>query len=239
MATVSLQRAAADLPATRARRGGGDADPRTPGQQPRGGRRGLPARPSAVRAARCRTERACIQSFTAPPNSSKTGSQPLKHTVLRTTSVTPPTPATPGPRPRRARTSAFPQRAGEPRRPQHMRALCFPCSRALPTCRAGGTPAAPRRTALRSPELKLVGAGRGHTPAETGAACTGAELRERQDAIAARRTVPTPATPRTGPGAGRGRPHAATRATDSTCPASPRPHVLSLSSVHGLGPLRI
>lgn len=67
-------------------------------------------------------------------------------------------------------------------------------------------PAAPRRTALRTPELKLVGAGRGHTPAaRTGAALTGAELRERQDAIAARRTVPTLATPRTGPGAGRRR----------------------------------
>lgn len=196
------------------------------------------SRPSAVRAARCRAERARIQSFTALPNSSKTGRQPLKNTVPHTTSATPPTPATPGPSPRGARTSAFPRRAGEPRRPQHMRALCFPCSRALPTCRAGGTPVAPPPAPHNPPEPRVKTCwrrARAHTSSRNGSC-----LYWRQATGAAGRHRRPPHRPHAGnpahrAGAARGRPHAATCATDGTCLASPRPQVLPLSSVHELG----
>lgn len=137
---------------------------RTPGPRGSPGAAGgacPPFHPSAVRAARCRAERACIQSFTAPPNSSKTGRQPLK-TLSRARQVPPHQHPPP-----RGRAPAGRGRALSPGAPgsRAARSTCEPfvfpaagrCLRAAPGARR--PPRHPRRTALPSPELKLVGAG--------------------------------------------------------------------------------
>lgn len=171
MATVALQRAVADLPAMRARLGGGDTDPPGPGtlRQPRGDRRNSPARPcTPAPCAQRGTPRSACAKFYRPSKvlqnrqPAAKNHRPPRDKFYPTDTPTPWGSATTP----FARMSAFPRRAGEPRRPQHMRALCFPCSRALPTCRAGGTPAAaqtPRKAAAetcwRRARAHVAGAG--------------------------------------------------------------------------------
>ncbi|XP_064317841.1 proline-rich protein 2-like [Phalacrocorax carbo] len=151
----------------------------------------------------------------------KTGSRPLKHHRPPRDKFYPHVPLRGAePPPHAVRTSAF------PRRPQHMRALCFPRSRALPTCGGGGTPPArPPRSAPppRKPrgrqELKLVGAGRGQRRTGPGATLTRAALRGRQGAIAA-------PSPRRAPGRPPAEaPRRESRATGSTCHGSSQPRV--------------
>lgn len=243
MATVALQRAVADLPAMRARRGGGDTDPPGPGtlRQPRGDRRNSPARPcTPAPCAQRGTLRSACAKFYRPSKvlqnrqPAAKNHRPPRDKFYPTDTPTPWGSATTP----FARTSAFPRRAGEPRRPQHMRALCFPCSRALPTCRAGGTPAAPPPRKPRGKQrLKLVGAGRGHTLPAPGATFTRSVLRERYGRH--RRPPHRPhagnAAHRAGgraPAGGGKAPHAATRATGSTCHASPRLHVFPSRGVY-------
>lgn len=223
MATVSLQRAVADLPATRARRNGGKADPGARGSS---GAAAGPCPPQR-RARRAEPCGARLQpKFHRPSKLLQNRRQPLKNSVPRTDKCHPSGTRHRGAEPPpSAEQRCAPARRGAAPPAAHASPL-FSCSRALPTCRAGGTPPAPPPSGAPSKNLLA--------PAGTGVAHTGTELQERQDAIAARSTSPTFATSRTGPGAARGRPHAATCATDSTCPASPRPHGPLLGSVHGL-----
>lgn len=188
MATVSLQRAVADLPATRARCGGGDAEPRSPGQ-PQAGRRGLPARALCAQRGAART--ACASKVSPPLQTppKPTGSR-LK-TPSRARQVSPRRPPPP-----RGRAPAGRGRALSPGAPgsHAARSTCEPfvfpaagrCLRAAPGA----------RRPLRSPPERRVKTCWRRQEREP--ACTRTELLQRQDAIA----TPSPRRQRRAPGRG-------------------------------------
>lgn len=215
--------AVADLPATRARRAGGT---RTRTRTPADPHRSHPRRPRGTRPARARRRRGTRGSARArapevwPPRQS-----PPNRPAGR---QKPPSPAgrvLPHPRTAAPPAGAFPRRAGEPRRPQHMRALCFPRSRALPTCRAGGTPAAPPLPPRRADPAgeNLLS----ETHADGDGSDFSAALRCESGEAPSPPAAPSPRRHRRAPGRWQGTrrggegPHAATRATGSTCHASP------------------